>query len=209
MHRSADRAAGVAGRRLDIDPLERRAPLDLAVGHRIHRAAAGQCQAVQSIARVQRVQQMEKRLLVHGLHRARDVLVALLERLVLAARGAEQILERRREQRAHMRAAARPLVGDLLLVVAEISGVEPVCAIVLKQDDPAHLRHEPWLAIGREPHDLVLVAIVRKAQILGQRLVEDAERMREPYAPVHGNGRALAHYPRQRLRSRRTHRPKP
>ena len=43
---------------------------------------------------VQPVQQVEKSLLVRGLHRARYVLVALLERLV-AARGAEQILKRR------------------------------------------------------------------------------------------------------------------
>ena len=144
---------------------------------------------------VQPVQQVEKSLLVHGLHRARYVLVALLERLVLAARGAEQILKRRREQRAHVRAASRPLVADLLLVVAEKSGVEPVCAIVLKQDDPAHLRHEPWLAIGREPHDLVLIAIVGKAQILGQRLVKHAKRMREPYVPIQCNGRAPARAP--------------
>src|SRR6476661_4175173 len=94
-----------------------------------------------------------------------------------------------------MRAASRPLVADLFLVVAEETGVEPVCAIVLKQDHPAHLRHEPWLAIWGEPHDLVLVAIVRKAQILGQRLVKYAKRMRKPYAPVHGNGRTLAPTP--------------
>ena len=36
-----------------------------------------------------------------------------------------------------------------------------------------------WLAIGRQSHHFVLVAIVRKSQILRQRLIEDAERMWE------------------------------
>src|SRR5215813_4122480 len=91
-----------------------------------------------------------------------------------------------------MRAASRPLVADLFLVVAEKSGVESIGAIVLKQDDPAHLCQEPWLPIGREPHHLVLIAVMRKTKILGQGLVKDAKRMWEPNAPVHGEGRADA-----------------
>src|SRR5437762_3671858 len=37
------------------------------------------------------------------------------------------------------------------------------------------------LAIGRKAHDLVLVTVVRKAEILRDGLIEDAERMREEY----------------------------
>ena len=50
-------------------------------------------------------------------------------------------------------------------------------------------------AVRREPHHLVLVAIVGKAEILGQRLIEDAERMREIDAAVDTDVAALARSP--------------
>src|SRR5262249_32420428 len=42
-------------------------------------------------------------------------------------------------------------------------------------------------AVGGEPHNLVFIAVVRKAEILRQRLVENSQRMREVHAPVHRN----------------------
>ena len=39
-------------------------------------------------------------------------------------------------------------------------------------------------AVGRKPHHLVLVAIMRKAEILRERLIEDAERMWEIYSAM-------------------------
>ena len=86
--RRADRAAGIARRRLHVDVAGTASQRDLAVGHRVHPAAAGERDGVEPVPRVQRVEQVEERLLVHRLHRARDVPVALLERLVLAARPA-------------------------------------------------------------------------------------------------------------------------
>ena len=52
------------------------------------------------------------------------------------------------------------------------------------------------LAVRREPHDLVLVAVMRKAEILRQRLIEDAERVREIDPPFDRNLSALADAPR-------------
>ena len=41
-----------------------------------------------------------------------------------------------------------------------------------------------WLAVRRQPHDFVFISVVRKSEILGHRLVENAERMRKIYAAV-------------------------
>ena len=40
------------------------------------------------------------------------------------------------------------------------------------------------LAVRREPHDLVFVAVVRKTEVLSQTLVEDAERMGEVHTSL-------------------------
>jgi hypothetical protein len=64
-----------------------------------------------------------------------------------------------------------PLIGDWLVVVAEKFQVELVA--VLRPHDLAHLAHERRLAIGGKPHDLVLVSVMGKAQVLSERLVED------------------------------------
>jgi hypothetical protein len=61
--------------------------------------------------------------------------------------------------------------------------------------DLAHGFNESRPAIREKPHDLVLVAIVRRAQILGDGLVEDAERMREIDVPINLNRGALADTP--------------
>ena len=66
----------------------------------------------------------KERLLVHRLHRARDVAVALLERIVGLAARPQQLLERRREEIADLRRAVatgrRPA-----RVMAEVAQIEP------------------------------------------------------------------------------------
>ena len=108
--RRPDRAARIACCRLHIDPPERRHPPHLAVGDRVHGAAAGERQIGQPVALLQRADQMEERLFVHRLHRARDVAMPILERIVGCAARAEQRLQRGREQIAEFRRAVRPLV---------------------------------------------------------------------------------------------------
>src|SRR5262245_46874915 len=79
--------------------------------------------------------------------------------------------------------------------MAKIGEIELKCAIRPEPNDLAHRLHEGRPAIGREAHNLVLVAVMRKAQILGQRLIEDAERMREIDPPTIGDVTALADAP--------------
>ena len=77
----ADRTAGVAGRRLHVDASKRRYSPDLAVGDRVHGAAAGEREIGRAGSAVCSVlDQMEECLLVHGLHRAGDVAMPILER---------------------------------------------------------------------------------------------------------------------------------
>src|SRR3974390_3001889 len=48
-----------------------------------------------------------------------------------------------------------------------------------------HFAQERRFAVGRQTHNLVFVAIMGKAKILGQRLVEDSKRVREKHPTVH------------------------
>ena len=174
----ADGAARIACRRLHIDAPERRHAPDLAVGDGIHGAAAREREIGRAEALLHVFDQMKERLLVHRLNRAGDVAVTILERIVGLAARAQQFLERWRKQIAELRRAVGPLIGDTLAMMPEIGEIERIAAIGLS-DDLAHGVHEGGLAVRRKPHDLVLVAVMRKAEILGERLIEDAERMRE------------------------------
>ena len=91
-------------------------------------------------ALVQRVEQMEERLLVHRLHRAGDVAVPLLERIVRAARAGPSSSSSAGENRSPTSgAAACPLIGILLAVMAEIVEIERECAVRCQLHDLAHL----------------------------------------------------------------------
>src|ERR1044071_5745078 len=68
----------------------------------------------------------------------------------------------------------------------EILQVESIRSARLEPDDAAHRIEMRRLSVRREAHDFVLVAVMRKAQILGQRLIEDAERMRKKDLAVDG-----------------------
>src|ERR1700738_152026 len=129
------------------------------------------------MARMQLVDKVEEGLLVHALHRARDGAMAIGKRLIVLPGWSEQCLKGRGEKRANMGAAALPLVSDLLPMVAEIGLFEREGPAVEQANDLSHFRQEYGLAIRREPHDLVLVTVVWKAEILRQSLVEDPERM--------------------------------
>ena len=78
----ADRAAGVACRRRQIHLLEWRPPINLAVRHRVHRAAAGEREIIARVFLCRALEQRQERLLVGRLDRARDILVLLLQRIV-------------------------------------------------------------------------------------------------------------------------------
>ena len=124
--------------------------------------------------------EIEERFLIHGLDRAGDISMALLKGIVGPAAGPQQRLELGGEQIAELRRAVRPLVSDWLLVVAEVGEVERVsCRPASGARSCAWLPVAVGLPIRSEAHHLVLVAIMRKAEILRQRLVKDAERVQE------------------------------
>ena len=64
-------------------------------------------------------------------------------------------------------------------MVAEVFEVERKTAVGLQRKKLSHLRAAGRIAIGGKPHQLVLVAVMRKSEILRHGLVEDAERMRK------------------------------
>ena len=120
----ADRAARIARGRLHIDALERGHSPHLAVGDRVHGAAARKREIGQSRIACAAPNQMKERLLIHRLHRARDVAMPILKRIVGLAARAQKLLERRREQIAEFGRAVRPLIRHLAPVMAEIVEVE-------------------------------------------------------------------------------------
>src|SRR5438552_18252032 len=61
----------------------------------------------------------------------------------------------------------------------EIIEIEREAAVLSQRDDLARRVPARRRAVGRQAHDLVFVTVIGKAEILGQGLVEDAERVRE------------------------------
>src|ERR1035438_9385414 len=67
--------------------------------------------------------------------------------------------------------------------------------ISLRADHTPHLCSEPRLAVSRETHHLVFVAVFGEAEELRERSIENAERMRERDGASHFNLIALPHSP--------------
>src|SRR5882762_10029204 len=63
-------------------------------------------------------------------------------------------------------------------MMCEVVQIQPTL-ISLGADHAPHLFGKPWLAIGRESHHLVLVAVLGKTKELRERGIENAKRMRE------------------------------
>jgi len=122
--------------------------------------------------------------------------MAVLYAFVWRPAGAKKRLELCRKQIAEFRRSSDPLVSNPLLVVAEVGEVEFVAAIGLQADNFTHGADELWLSVRGKPHNLVLIAVVREAQILRQRLVEDAERMGEEDVAVDPDVLAVTDTPR-------------
>src|SRR5438067_4594231 len=104
----ADGAARVAGRGLYVDAPERRHSPHLAVGDRVHRAAAGQRKIGQSAALLQDTEEVKKCLLVHDLRRAGDVAMTIFKRVGRKTPWPKQMLERGRKQIAKFWGSVRP-----------------------------------------------------------------------------------------------------
>ncbi len=159
--------AGVAGRGLDVNVLDVRPVEELAVGERVHGAAAGQGQARQAGPPLEGAHQGEEALLVDGLERGGEVLVALRQLLVRAPGRPQELLQRRGEDPAELGVAVLPGHVHALGEVAEVAEVEPERAVRPRGHDLPELGGERGLAVGREPHHLVLVAEAGEARGTG------------------------------------------
>ena len=91
------------------------------------------------------------------------------------ARRTESVDEFVREDAADLRRAFVPRHLDAVGVVQKIIQVESKSRFVtVGADDVAKQLDEARLAVGREPHDLAFVAVVREADELCRRSVDDA-----------------------------------
>ncbi len=195
----AERRPVVAGRRLDAHVGKGRVFPDLAVHDAVERAAPGEGQPALPRAAVNAAEDVERGRFEDRLGRGGDGLVARLDRLVGPARGTEQPLELRGPDAADHGLAAVPGHVDAARVVAEIPEVQleaaPVVTQVMEPDDRAQCLGEIRRAIGRESHDLVLVAVAREAQVLRQREVEHPEGVWEVHPAHQLEPPAAAHRP--------------
>ena len=164
--RRADRAAGIAGRRLNPDVVELAVAQHLAVGDAIQRHAAGKAQIARAGLGREAARQPQHGLLEHRLDRGRDIHVERRQQLVRRAhRLAEQLGE--------------PLVGHGQPgAIVEIGHVEPERAVRLEIDQIVENELCVFrLAIGREPHHLVFAGVDLEAGVIGERRIEQPERM--------------------------------
>src|SRR5262245_38541173 len=108
----------------------------------------------------------------------------ILKRVGRLAPRPQQVLKRGRKQIAELGRSVRPLIGHVFAMVAEEFQIELKAAVWKHAHKLAHGAQERGAAVRREPHHLVLVAIMRKPKILRECLIEDAERMWEIYSAI-------------------------
>ena len=177
----ADRAAGVACRRLHPDVVENVLTQQLAVGDAIQRHAAGQADVPGAGFLPHRAAEPEHDFLGDGLHRGREIHVDLRQLFLgLARLDAEHI-------------------GELVVrhaqagTIIEVGLVETEGAVFLEVDDLVEDQVlEPGLAIGCQAHDLVLARIDLEAGVVGESRIEQSQRMREVQLFQHLQAVALA-----------------
>ena len=170
--RHAQRAAGVAGRRLHPHLLERPLAQDAAVADAVERDAAGQAQVAHPGLAVRERGHLQHHLFGDVLNRARQVHLALRQlALGLARRPADQPLERAAGHRQPVR------VREVLHVHPQAAIVADLEEVVLDELDVLRL------AVRREAHHLVLARVHPEAGEVGEGRVQQAERVRKAQFP--------------------------
>src|ERR1051326_9253039 len=91
-----------------------------------------------------------------------------------------------REEMGENRRPIYPTIGDFFDVVPEKTKIERIAAGRLELHDLAHGLDAGRLSIGGQTHNLVLIAIMGKAEILRHRLIKNTERVRKENLAVHG-----------------------
>ena len=164
----AERAAGIARRRLHPHMVELAVAQDLAVGDAIERHTAGEAQISHAGFGRQCTRQPQNDLFGDTLDRGGEVHVHAFDPLIVSAR-------------RHPEQCGKPLVGHAQPgAVVEILLIQAKAAVVLQIDQMIEDRlREARLAVGGEPHDLVLARIDAKAGEIGKGRVQETERMRK------------------------------
>src|SRR6516164_3111519 len=80
-------------------------------------------------------------------------------------------------------------------MMAEIGEIKRKGAVFCQFDYFAHWLHARRRPIRREAHHLVFVTVIGKAEILGQSLIKDTERMRKIYPTLDRNVGFPTHTP--------------
>ena len=122
---------------------------------------------------VQRVEQRQESLLIGDLDRPRQILVFLLEGIVRHSSWPQQLGQGSPVKQPHGRSAILPSVGNVIAVVSKIFQVQPESSVGPELEHVAQRVDVGRIAIRREPHHLVLVAVMRKAEELRQRAVKN------------------------------------
>ncbi len=157
VQRAAERGARVARSRLHPDPVERSIVQQPGVGHAVERDPAGHREAPLVRTLVQPTGELQEHLLQAGLDAGGEVGVvggpAVPRRVVVP--------------------------GQRLGVGAPVDRLHAEAAVAGRVDEFTQLAEVAWLAVRRECHHLVLVAGPQEAEVRGDLLVHQAERMRK------------------------------
>ena len=165
----AQRAAGVAGRGLDPEVVERPLAEQPAVGHAVERDAAGQDQVLHARS-------------ARGRRRPIRSTTSSVTAWMLAARSMCRCSsgDSGRAGRAAEEVVEPPAGHRQPLAVVEVIHVEPEAAVGLEVDQALEdqvLVDRP--AVGGQAHQLVFAAVDLEAAVIGERRIEQAERVRE------------------------------
>src|SRR5271155_3193412 len=108
--------------------------------------------------------------------------MALLDRLIGLARGAETLFQISRKKAAEDRRAVRFAPGHVraLILMREISEAETEGERAVHANDPAKLIEKFRLAVRRQAHHFVFVAEFPEAEVLRERRIVHSERVRKP-----------------------------
>ena len=184
VERGAERRAVVRGGWLDEDLLEGRLLPDLPVGDAVHSTPASKAEPGEPRPHIEAVQYVEGGLLVDSLEGRGERLVLRLERILRPPGRAQESLELGRVDRAHRRLAVVPRHAHAFRVVAEVAQVQLEPAAGHEMDQLAEPGDVARLAVRREPHHLILVAVLGEAEVLREGEIEESQRMGE-VDPVH------------------------
>src|ERR1035441_1992777 len=157
--------AGIAGCRLHKHLAEWSVEQNLSVHHRVICDSAGQTKSIGFRLVMQLVQNVKANFLQACLERSRDVLVERGKRLTSYTRRTEGIDKLVREDATNCRRAIFPRHVHAFRVVLEVVEVQ-FKADVIDSNNVSELFEVTRTPIGRKPHHLSFVSVLRESQVL-------------------------------------------